>query len=110
MPIDSSTGTCVNVSPDIYVSVFFINATSLAKPGAVQLLETEIQGKYGIALIAETWFTGQHLDSVVSIDNYILFRRDRLHRKGGGVCAYIHNGIKCCYYHPTDYNHDIEIL
>jgi len=63
----------------------------MARSGAVQLLETELtQGKYGIALIAETWFTEQHLDSVVSIGNYTLFRRDRHSQKGGGVRAYVH--------------------
>jgi len=109
------TSTCsdnfASVCSD-YLSIFFINATSLAKPGAVQLLETELlHGKYSIALVAETWFTEQHLDSIVSIGCYSLFRCDRHSRKGGGVCAYVRNDITCHYFHPHhSYSENLEIL
>jgi len=100
--ITTSHANVTRASYDNYVSVLFINATSLAKPGAVQLLKTELtQGNYGIALIVETWFTEQHIDSVISVSNYTLFRRDRLNRKGGGVCAYVRNDITCCYCQPV---------
>ena len=76
---------------DSSLKIYFVNATSLAKPNAVELLGTELsQFSCGVALIAETWFTKAHLDSVVGIANYTLFRRDRDSRKGGGVCAYVH--------------------
>jgi len=81
---------------DSSLKIYFVNATSLAKPNAVELLGTELsQFSCGVALIAETWFTKAHLDSVVGIANYTLFRRDRDSRKGGGVCAYVRNDISC---------------
>ena len=55
-----------------------------------------MQGNVGIALIAESWFSKIHNDSVVSIPNYTVFRRDRFKRKGGGVCAYVRNDISFC--------------
>jgi len=71
-----------------YIKFFFLNPTSLAKPGAVQLLQTElVQGNIGVALIAESWFSKAHDANVVSIENYSIFRRDRCKRKGGGICA-----------------------
>jgi len=84
----------VKPNANCYIKIFFLNPTSLAKPGAVQLLQTElVQGNIGIALIAESWFSKAHDDNVVSIENYSIFRRDRCKRKGGGLCAYVRNDI-----------------
>ena len=76
-----------------YLSFYLINATSLAKPHAMQLLQTELLNKdFDIVLVTETWFTQMHLDTYVAIPNYVLFRRDR-GRRGGGVCAYVRSDI-----------------
>ena len=54
------------------LSVFLLNATSLAKPNAVQLLETELpQLHCDSALITESWFTKNHQDSMLAISNYL---------------------------------------
>ncbi|CAF4647073.1 unnamed protein product, partial [Didymodactylos carnosus] len=39
--------------------------------------------------IVESWLKPQGDDAEVSISNYQLFRKDRLHKRGGGVLVYI---------------------
>ena len=69
-----------------YLSVFLLNAISLAKPNALQLLQTELmQAQCDCAVITESWLTKKQQDAVFSIADYSLFRRDR---KGGMVSAY----------------------
>jgi len=63
-----------------------------------------------VALITETWFNDKHLDSCLSIENYTLIRRDRIKRKGGGVCAYIRNDIKYEVFQCDGQANNIEIL
>lgn len=98
------------------MSLFLLNATSLAKPNAVQLLTTELcQLHIDCAMITETWFNSQHDTSIVSISGYNLFRRDRTKGKGGGVCIYVRDSITCCIFTPPRPNvqgniNDVEIL
>ena len=63
------------------------NAWSVAKPHAIEQLTAELIGyDVDIAVISETHLKpSKHSDSVVNIDGYALFRRDRQGRKGGGV-------------------------
>jgi len=42
-----------------------------------------------VALVTESCFTAKHCDEDIEIDQYKLFRRDRVCRKGSGVCVYI---------------------
>jgi hypothetical protein len=44
-------------------------------------------------VVAETWFTSLHNDNQVNIDEYILFRKDRLHTTAGGVAVYVRDDI-----------------
>ena len=83
----------------------------LQKNNAVQLLGMDIK-QYcpHVAIITETWFNNKHLDSCLSIENYTLIRRDRIKRKGGGVCAYIRNDIKCEIFQCDSQPNNIEIL
>lgn len=76
-------------------SFYVLNATSLAKPNAIQLLSADIQAyNCDLALICETWFTTRHADNELMIDGFSLVRQDRQgQKKGGGVCAYIRNNI-----------------
>lgn len=68
------------------MSFYLVNATSLAKNNAIQLLGLDItQYCPHIAIVTETWFTSKHDDSYLSISNYALYRRDRVKRKGGAV-------------------------
>ncbi|KAK6011235.1 endonuclease/exonuclease/phosphatase family protein, partial [Ostertagia ostertagi] len=48
-----------------------------------------------ILFITETWLSPKISDSEIIIDlPYKLFRYDRTHRKGGGVCCLVKNGLK----------------
>ena len=80
------------------LSVYYVNATSLAKPNAIQLLSTDIStNNIHVVLVAETWFDHKVPDDLASIDNYTLFRLDRnpkQKRKGGGICFYVRNDVK----------------
>jgi hypothetical protein len=95
------------------VLFYVINPTSLVKPSALQQLATELtQFNIGIAIISESWFTSQHTDLLVEIDGYALYRKDRVKKKGGGVCMYVRNDIKCTpmSLHPDCYSDFIEVL
>lgn len=100
--IDSVTYSPLFSSQGVdYFSMYLLNATSLAKPHAIQLLTTELQQlRCDCALITESWFTKNHLDPILSITDYTLYRRDRQKGKGGGVCAYMHNNISCSVFVP----------
>lgn len=93
------------------LSFYLLNATSLAKTHAIQLLSKDIKANNAsLALVAETWFTAKHDSSSLCIPNYTLFRRDRVKRKGGGVCIYVHNDIKCEQLASYSDDPNIEIL
>ena len=79
-----------------YFTLYFLNPTSLAKPHAIQQLETDLtQHSVDICLIVETFFCNNHVDNYVSINRFNIFRRDRGFKKGGGLCAYIRDSIVC---------------
>ena len=79
------------------MSFYLLNPTSLVKASALQQLSTDlIQFSICIAIITETWFTDAHIDQLVNIDGYTLFRLDRSKKKGGGVCIYVRNDIIKC--------------
>ena len=82
---------------------YLLNPTSLAKTNAKEQLLTDIATvRADLALIVETWFTSKHLDIDLSLDGYALFRRDRVGRKCGGLCAYVcnNNEISCSVIFP----------
>lgn len=48
-----------------------------------------------VAVITETHFKQKHTDSVIGIEGYSVFRRDRIDRRGGGVAQlYVHSNIQ----------------
>lgn len=47
-----------------------------------------------ILTISESWLNSSVTNREIAIDDYKLHRLDRLHKKGGGVCAYIKKNIK----------------
>ena len=67
-----------------------LNATSLAKNNAKEHLLVDVQTvQADVVLITETWFTSKHSDSDLNLEGFTLLRRDRIGRKGGGVCVYV---------------------
>jgi len=69
--------TTLNVSsvPNLYI----LNANSIAKPHALDQLAAELACySIDVALISETHLKSRHLSSLIHIDGYQLYRRDRL--------------------------------
>jgi hypothetical protein len=88
-------------------SLYVLNPTSLSKPHAKDHIATDLLSyNTDIALIAETWYKGHHTDSAVAIQGYNIYRKDRLRRRGGGVCIYITNRVEAYRYQPNHVNHD----
>ena len=53
-------------------------------------LGTDLHNHQAFAgFVTETWFNSKNTDDTVVIAGYTLIRRDRLKRKGGGVCVEI---------------------
>ena len=70
----------------------FTNARSLpSKTGELEALVHE--ESYDVIGIAETWLQSSH-DWAINIPGYALFRKDRVKRKGGGVCLYVRSDLK----------------
>ena len=67
------------------LTCWYTNATSLNKEKLNELRAECLDTDYDIRFVSETWFNDQ---SVVTIDGYDCFRRDRKDKKGGGVCIY----------------------
>jgi hypothetical protein len=71
-----------------------VNATSVVKPGALQQLAIDLtQFRTCVAIVTETWFNSKHCDQLVNIDGYVLHRKDRYKKKGGGVAIYVRSDI-----------------
>ncbi|CAB4046310.1 Hypothetical predicted protein, partial [Paramuricea clavata] len=47
-----------------------------------------------VLTISESWLNSSVTNREIAIDYYKIHRLDRLHKKGGGVCAYIKKNIK----------------
>ena len=67
------------------LSCWYTNATSLNSDKLDELRAECLDTNYHVRFVTETWFNDQ---SVVHIDGYDCFRRDRIDKKGGGVCIY----------------------
>ena len=48
-----------------------------------------------VICITESWLNTSILDSMISLSNFVQFRKDRVHSCGGGVCIYINEKIYC---------------
>ena len=67
------------------LSCWYTNATSLNSDKLDELRAECLDTNYDVRFVTETWFNDQ---SVVHIDGYDCFRRDRIDKKGRGVCIY----------------------
>jgi len=95
-----------------YPIFYCINATSLKKNNALQLLHTDaLNHNADFILVDETWFTDKQCDADVSLPGFNLFRSDRKSRIGGGVCIYVHSKYQDCnIIYPTSLVSNLEIL
>lgn len=53
-----------------------------------------MENNFEIVGIGETWLTSEVSDQNIEINGYNIVRKDRLHRRGGGVMMYVSNSIK----------------
>ena len=78
-----------------HINIFHLNIRSLRnKAQFIQLQELASLAKFDIIMISETWLNTSVTSAEVKIDRYKLIRLDRLHKRGGGVCAYIRKDLK----------------
>jgi len=63
-----------------------------------------------VAVITEMHFKAKHSDSLVGVDRYVLFRRDRARRRGGGVALYVRSNIQSSVWMYSGDNRTYEIL
>ena len=95
------------LTPSLYV----LNASSLAKPHALQQLEADLKGyDADVAVISETHFKKKHADSAVSLTDYTLARKDREGRRGGGVAVYARKNLTVSVINFKDDMPNYELL
>ena len=63
-----------------------------------EIREVPIQNNANVVCITETWLTTQVPDYIIIIamSGYNVFRKDRTHAAGRGVCTYIHESAIPC--------------
>ncbi len=72
------------------IKVIHLNIRSLRNNVyLIQHRELVCSAKFDIITIYETWLNTSVTSAEVNLDGYKLIRLDRLHKRGGGVCAYI---------------------
>ena len=92
-------------------SLYVLNAAALSKPTAVEHLAAELTSyDVDVAVITETHFKAKHSDSVVGVDRYDIFRRDRARRRGGGVALCVRSTIQSSDWTYSGDNRTYEIL
>lgn len=67
-------------------SLYVINATSIAKPHAMQHLVADVlHYDVQVCIVTETWLRKDHDDVIFQIPGYTTHRLDRTGRRGGGI-------------------------
>ncbi|CAB4020826.1 Hypothetical predicted protein [Paramuricea clavata] len=66
-------------------------STGASKDGIRELVVDE---KIDILALSETWLNTSTTNAEVKIQEYNIYRLDRKHKKGGGVCIYVRNDFK----------------
>ena len=81
--------TVDDVDPCMYV----INSTSLAKINAFQQVTVDAKSvDADIIIVTETWLKAKHAADAFVIPGFICIRKDRIKRRGGGVCVCVRQG------------------
>ena len=83
---------------DIYILRFY---DQLIQTTYYKILDTD-KSPLDLYCLCETFVTPKIDDNYLKINGYSIVRRDRIHKKGGGVMIYIRNGIN--FHH----RHDLE--
>ena len=92
-PIDESTKTTSITRSGL--KIVHLNIRSLRNTAhIVQLRYLAISSNIDVLTISETWLSTTCTNSEVGIASYNLFRLDRLHKRGGGVCAHVRKELK----------------
>ena len=60
----------------------------------MQVRELVVDEKLDILALSETWLNSSTTNAEVKIQEYNIYRLDRKHKKGGGVCIYVRNDFK----------------
>src|SRR6218665_2768811 len=85
-PYESADG--VSAPPNLYI----LNVNSITKPHALDQLSVELDNyNVDVAIIIETYIKKPHQSSMIKIDRYNIFRRDRRARCPGGVAIFFRN-------------------
>ena len=88
--------------------IFMANVRSL-QPKLDELHSIAALLRPGIICLTETWLNDSISDSACNLHNYVCFRRDRVGRQRGGVCAHIDAHLPCK--RLIDYEeHEVESL
>lgn len=101
----------VNVRRSAVPALYVLNAAALSKPRAVEHLTADLIS-YGsdVAVITETHLKLKHSDSVVAVDGYSVFRRDRPGRRGGGVAVYVKTSLQPTVWNYSQDDRSFELL
>ena len=76
-------------------SIVHLNARSIRNKTA-GIKQELINKDIDIILFSETWLNDDDLDSLYTYPKYNLYRHDRISvYRGGGLCAYVDEGISC---------------
>ena len=77
------------------LKVLHLNIRSLPNISHLsQLRELNSREQSDIITISESWLNTTITSTEIQLDGYKLFRLDRLHKGGGGVCAYVRSELK----------------
>jgi len=91
VPISLQSSVPIRSTVSYFVPKFYIiNANSLVKPHAFEQLKVDVRNCMSdVVIVVETYFNNKHSNELFSLSGFVLFRRDRVKRKGGGVCVYV---------------------
>ena len=110
-PAPSVSGVFGQHPDDDLPIIMVINATSLAKPNAMQLLEADMKAScVDVVVITESWFKTAHDDQYSKIDGYTCLRQDRSRQRRGGMCIYIKPELNTVRIKSTSTNVNLEVL
>lgn len=107
-PTNRITKNAINTNRKDRIYIFLSNVRSLL-PKVDDLQTTLKLHGADLAFITETWLNESIDDAAVQLQNYIIVRRDRMSRTGGGVCAYINSCIPYKVLHEL-HDDDFETL